>query len=658
MPNPETIGSRLNKAHWLPNKRALPLILVIFLLLGFLGCGKDKGPEDAWLAFTVAMDALYGEGSWKSASHSYQDGTLTVSGISITLTLKGQGANGADLNIPVTVGTVEVVDIANSDDMKKAMGDKSWELKNDQPLAAKATIKGVASKTKPDNETDFELSVESIAMDSPVLKAGAGNAPQGGGPGTADWLRRVSLSSYSLGKLETKLDSKGGVTPDVALTFKLESLAAANVAFTGEGPLNDGSLTDVLLSLKADSLSMKGADSGLIAGDGNDMDFQIANFEIKGLDGFAKFQDSQLADVRLLLDLPQDDIRKVDFAFKKLGVKNYEGVEFLRESIMRVLAAYQTKSINPGGDTKIGELFTYPYSFDSASVEGLSLNLDGLLFGVDAAEYQGPVKRHVIPNFKITLDNLHAQLNPEGLTDSLKAEVEDFVDTFQRKDLRVDGTFSSTYDENSGKVRYDYERVSFSGLAELKFHLELNGLTKPLVASLSRISVGDALQAALLSGITQVGIDGFSLSYEDKGLANLLFQKEAKDMGVGVDDAKADLIMLATQGLSKTLSPSMFPNANQALSKAITTFVSDPKSFEIVAKPNGTLDIATATNVFVTTGGASLITTFANPEATSDPIALFGAMGLGDNSPTPALFNLLNLTLSVNGSDPQAITLN
>jgi hypothetical protein len=614
-------------------KLFLLLLLCHFSLALFQGCGDGKKGEDAWLSFQLAMNRFCGENAWKSSGHSYKNGVLTVENVSADIDLSGKNQGNASADkvsvAPLRADKIEVRDILPSKDMKELLSQDSWNGTGDLKIAEGAGIYSLAS-LKSVGDASFEFSLNYLGAEGLSLNA-AEPTPL---PGKAGFLKALKVKTYALEGLE--LDFKDP-QPEVAFTFLLAQSGGESLNFKGPSLVGDQSLLDVFFSLGAGKLSWSGLNLKVTDKNNNLSELNVGESLVEKMDGIAKFGASVTKDMALTVRLDHEDFETLKLKLAAVNVLNYDGAEFIKESFARLnvddfsSAAENYSEIYTEGllsPTMLAEFFTYPYSFDSASFSGLETDIDGFVIGTDKAEYIGPVKRHVVPSYKISVENFYVKLVSAGLKPKMKERVEGLAEFFGRPDLRLDAAFNSKYDPVTGVVRYDTPKLELLGLASISGAVELAGLTQSLVDELAQIPIEKAERVLLLPGFSDFGFNELRVEFKGGKLADLILNHNAREAGLSRAAYLLDLIERGTEEVDSQMNPDDYPQGNEALKTALGDFLRNPDSVTLSAKPNKTLN------------SASFLTA-----------TLQGDKG-GVN-----LFNSLNIELSVNGNSPVKVRL-
>ncbi|MDR2405913.1 MAG: hypothetical protein LBE27_06040 [Deltaproteobacteria bacterium] len=609
----------------------LSIILCGLLLLA--GCGDKKTEEDAWLSFQIAMNKIFGEGAWKSGSHSYQDSTLSVKDLSASLKISSPSINST---IPLTVKNISVKDIISSKDMKELLDGESWKGKSDLTLAQNLTLDGVHLETSEDT-SKISLDLDKGNLIKVVLKAAKGSTL----PGAAGYLRHLELDSYEFLNIALNFQDSDEESGPAKFIASQEKLSAKGVSFSGSPVLEDQSLIDVVLGKCAKEISADGLKVELAAGALLGSSLEVSQSLVRDMMGVAQSSHSSVKGIKFTADLPDDgeNFRKVAIDIDEVSVDGYEGLEFMQTAIQELQEIQDLEQM--GGDIysddnadnmleprSLAEVFTYPYSFEKASVLGVKMTMDSLNFGLDKAEYLGPVKRHVVPSFKISLDNLNAKLDPSNLKGEMQENIVAFTQTLGTQDLRLDAKLSSQYDPTKGTILYNYETIDLKDLASLKFVFGLAGLTPALVEQLTRVGFDDIHSLILVPGFSDFGLNELILDYTDKSLVPKLIQKTAQNAGIPAQQITAGLKFLLGSKISGILDPELYPKANSAVMGAVNNFLDNPKSLSISVKPKVPLSMGNAFTYY-----------------------LRGESGIRE------LFNNLNISISANGQSQEAVLL-
>lgn len=197
------------------------------------------------------------------------------------------------------------------------------------------------------------------------------------------------------------------------------------------------------------------------------------------------------------------------------------------------------------------------------------------------------------------MDN-DAGLTFDAVARDLKAdltEVEDpqtraALDTMGIRSLNGEITMSGSWELASGKFSFDEYAIDFVDLGRLDLSLEFSGYTleflKGMQDALKAVENNDdkdqanaALGMSMMGLIQQLTFNSASISFNDASLTRKLLDYAGSQQGVSGDQMAQSLkglvpIMIAQLNL---------PELQNQISEAVTTYLDDPKSLTISARP-------------------------------------------------------------------------
>ncbi|MDR2405914.1 MAG: hypothetical protein LBE27_06045 [Deltaproteobacteria bacterium] len=574
---------------------AMAILLTAALMSG---CGDKKQAEDAWLSFQLVMNKAFGENQWSSTSHSFQNGILTVQGVSATLDQMKLGTESLNqfLTNPLKIDTITVTNILPAKDMKTLFDSENWSGNADQALATQVSMRGLSTNQNFDDE-ELTFSVEAAQLDQIVLKVPTGKSV----PGFLGFLKSLNLGKSSYKNLSVSLKSKNQPASGNAY-LSVDSYSLTALRFNDQGLLGDDSLMDILFAAKIDQVEWAMVKFGFQDGDDEKHDFTLASASMKNLDGLGKFGSFLLKDLSLDSKSKDLGIKGANFKLSDLSLTNLDA-SLVYKDLLSGLRGQDILSGSPDTDAliesnlqnfpKISFLFSYPYDLDSWKMANLMVSVNGLNFGVGALDYQGPVKRNVIPNSKITLSNMTLDLgNVSLLSDTDAKDLKAFTDAFGMTKFTLAGDVEVNYQGDAGNVKYTCNNLNVDSLFSLSFDTELTGFTQELITAYSEVPLKEFYLILMAPGAEKIGIKTLSLNYTDNSFFKRMISYANADTP---DKSQADFMnelqANVIDNLEAIIGGNSPPEFFQTYAQYVGDFFQDPKAIKLSLTPENPVTI-------------------------------------------------------------------
>ncbi|MDR2200390.1 MAG: hypothetical protein LBR53_13265 [Deltaproteobacteria bacterium] len=604
--------------------KSAPILLPLMIILAaaFLGCGEKETENDAWLSFQLIMNGLFGEKGWSAESHSYANGALTVTGVKAEAdpgekTLPGEWKN------PISVKSLTLTDLAPSKDVSLILSSPNWEGKEDKILASRLALKGLESGCEISGLA-ASFALEALELNQLTLK----KAPNPPFPGRAGFLKSLEVAKAAYQGFVFKGVSPGENREETTLFIDSFSLSGLN--FQGRGLLEDQSLLNVITSARASQMEWVNVKVDFSDSRANKASFQAESSGVTGQDGVGKYATLLLKDFQAQLDLPDYNLRSTRLKLASYEFLNLDMSDFYRDFFTGVDGdkllkgdpeALERLDRNSEDNAAVSLLFVHPSAFDSWKINGFQASYNGIAFGADLIDCQGPVKRNVVSPSVVSVRNLYVNLaDTSGLPEEYARKVKEFTDVSGDANLSISGDFKLDYDPATGTARYVYNDWKADPLFTVNLAVELSGLTPKFVEALSETPMKRVEGILLIPEFSDFGLSEIDLSYQDRSMVPKILKALAADQGKSPEDYVQDLIT-RMDALAEEAFPGD-PEVKDGAAKAAADFLADPKSLRINVKPESPFTLETL-----------LTTTISENDLT-------------------ALLNTLGISVSANESDP------
>ncbi|MDR2340023.1 MAG: hypothetical protein LBF40_07820 [Deltaproteobacteria bacterium] len=576
----------------------IPVLLIACLALTLtLGHGDDNSEEDAWFAFGMAMDKAFGSKGWTSSGHSFQNGTLTVEGFSSRPESLGAGEGEGTKPGGLTVRTITVQGMPSSQLMGRILVATDWAGTTDETLAQLVTLQGVTLGME-NEEFAVDLTLDAAQFSQITLAAALSDKFSG----SLGYLKATRLGKVSYTGLKASFGlpkNKGG---DGLADMTLDSYSLGGLDFSAEGLFGDGSILDVISSARMANVDWSNIAVAIPSGNGEDKwEITMAGLSIKGLDGIGKYGDITLKELRAKFPNLTDGMESADLRLAGYSIQNLDMRDLFKGILSAMGGAYlndKPKALGFEGFLEnsftMAGYFTYPYSFDSWKLTGFDLTSGGLDLGIASLDYQGPIRKNVIPNAKISLSGGYLDVKDlASVPKPLKEPLGELTEFLGQKSFKGGGAINVTYDPGKGSALYDYAGWSVESLGEVSFAMELTGLTQPFVDGLAKIPASSFEKVLEIPGILGLGIGDLSFDYKDSSLTEKIIAKVSELKEQDPTELTAELQQGVSVVLDPILSKSRYPAAHNAIARASADYLKNPKSFSVTSKPQNPSTILT-----------------------------------------------------------------
>lgn len=141
------------------------------------------------------------------------------------------------------------------------------------------------------------------------------------------------------------------------------------------------------------------------------------------------------------------------------------------------------------------------------------------------------------------------------------------------------------WNADTGLMNINDYFIDFNDVGRLSINMTIDGYTLDLVKQLGQMAQNKDQQAAgmaMMGLMQQLNYIDASIKFEDKSLTNKILDFQAAKQGTD----RATLVGMASAVIPFALAQLNKPEFTKQVSAAVATYLSDPKSFEITAKPS------------------------------------------------------------------------
>jgi hypothetical protein len=588
------------------DKELLSVILCSFLLLFSFACSSSE--DSAWQSFQIFMDdAADGRENWSSSGHSYANKTLTVNDLNIELpvdlSIFNDSASGK-LMTTLKFKSVSITDILKPNAMKKVISLDSWVNMPLTKMATKFVSDGFSYVIDSDDVTKNSLLIKDIIIHNVTFKEAPKNNTH---KGILSFLQALTIDSAEykdfIFTVDTNFDRNN---PDDInnSVFSIDSFTVKDVTFIE--PLSPGSIFANTGEPSFSDLLLKGLKMTLST---SDVDAIITLDELHNAGGISLYK-FDLYEMKKLLITYKDTFNIKDFDFKidSISAKGLDFSDILRDqydynltSAANKLKKISSDALNDDEDTELYDdpiplplslnnfsfFFSYPYSLDSVSIDGLSLDAkipnESFSIGLSNASFVGPVKKGQFANQTSSLSDFSVTFDPNNTkNDDFTLFLKNYFNT---NTLVANLMYETSYDPVNKHFIFDVSKIEFPSIASLSFQMVIDGITQEDLDKLATISTEDSLGLLGFLSSSDIGFSGLNLKYADTALINPLVNGLATEIDISPEMLKMQVLSNLYSELKYNLSDFLGDEKIDEIHEALTTFLYNPKDLLIVAEP-------------------------------------------------------------------------
>ncbi|MDR1487468.1 MAG: hypothetical protein LBT62_05690 [Deltaproteobacteria bacterium] len=574
---------------------------------------SQKGEEQAKATFAILMDKLAGPGNWSAGEQTFKlsGKTLTAKDVSIDFS-----KHDPDMKEPITIASVEIVNGLDSDGLTKLFGLTDWISQPDNHLADQIKLNDIKFVVN-DSDATFETLVSEILLNGLDLVA----ADKDNSPGALGFVKNSRLEKFAVTNLKTNFNS---LAPKDSFTFSIDKVEYTGIRL-GQGVDSIDDAFGLIASLAVKeavtsglSFDVKGADFST--------DFKIGEMRSTNQANFRSDLFS-VSNLSVLIDIVDPDIKSVDTTLENFTLNGVDLAPLLArvQQIAQDVdsGAIDSSDLDPMqfNTTYVSDFLMLPYSIDSASMQNLAVVInDSLKISVGKAEATGPIKAGEIPlSQKFTTEKFVIELPTDLKGDSLDKAAE-FALQFGQSVFTLNYKFDGTFDPATGTLTYNtVPLLGFEDLAHINFDLVFTGLTPSVVERLKTIKIPDFYDHLAMGEFDELGLSRVRLEIVNQSLADKIYSMIAKKEDISAADLKEQVAALFGMLVSPQFDD--YFEDGSTIAANITEFINNPKSIAIEAIP-------------------------------AQALALRSMVAA---EPGSELFNLLNISLTVNDLSPIAV---
>jgi hypothetical protein len=235
------------------------------------------------------------------------------------------------------------------------------------------------------------------------------------------------------------------------------------------------------------------------------------------------------------------------------------------------------------------DFFAMPYSLDSASSLGWSLDLGGRVkLFLAEAYYTGPSEAgRIPPSQRHRLEGLRIEL-PEAADGSSYDKAYEFGRDFGQRVFMIRYDNGSTYDPATGAfIQTAAPLLGVEGLAVINGELGLVGLTPALLEAMGSIPATEPWDVVLHPDFPGLGLSRIRLEIQDVALVDRILAYFGARRGLTLEESRQ---MAASTARSRFAIADI--EDGPALGEAIAGFIASPKSLVLDVSPSQPLNAA------------------------------------------------------------------
>lgn len=639
------------------SKTRLAFTGALILAVGFCltACmGSDKSYE----SFSLLMDKTVGADRWSAQSNEVKSGTLIVKGLKVKapaiaaeLAQKEPAQEGAAAAAPaeppaLTVDSLEIKKLLDKPAMEKLLATADWKNAKETKLAEMVVLRGLTIPSPQPLKFNYELKIGETSLAAPTLKASGADAPAG----PAGFLKALALNSIAFKDYNFTIKNDGIQVNAKMAQNSMDGIKFDGTPLKGLETLDKTGLIAVATAISAQKSSLSGLSINLVAagrsgkGEGH-MSLSLDSAEYKDIKGLFKVGEYALGGFKfeVITPMPQKNpetnspiTSKILFSLDKTVVKGIDSTDYMQRLVPIIAAACN----NPAKANELwaqfqtmGDFFVSPVSLESASINGLELNVfDFVNFKIAEAQLSGPYVSGQIPaKQKSSVKGL--ELNFSDDANKYQGKGKEFYDTLQAfgmNSFKMEAEGEGAYEAATGLFSSRTNRFLIQDLMEMSGNLDIGGLTAERVETLKNTPLSMIYMALMAPDAIfgDMGINSLKLKLEDKSLVERTFKAVAASMTAKGQKTNAEQLRVqVVSGLQLllTLSGSDYMEKPEELAKVLGNFLQNPQSLEIGLTPD-------------------------------PPFGLKSVMNM--NGDYNLILNSLNLTVASNGDKPIALKFN
>ncbi|MDR1298456.1 MAG: hypothetical protein LBO05_14070 [Deltaproteobacteria bacterium] len=600
-------------------KGLLAVVVVVVALAAVLGVYyyvAGQAETKAVASYSLLMDELCGPGNWTTGGYGFSLAGKTL----VAKNVEIRPAGAPEGTRPIKIGAVEIENGLLAPELSELLALAGWQSQPDKHLVDRVTLRDVSmSFGGPDEGESGTIGVAEAELGGlDLVAAGASNSP-----GALGFIKSVRVGSLGVKNFSLAAES-GAFSTSVAVGQIQNSDLRA-----GQDVESLGEAVELLLSV-----AMK-------TGDLRNLAFSFKNKEsgetVEGGVGRARVEDKgklkaglyALENVSLTSGF---DGRPFAVGLAGLTIRNIDLTRlyerFLASGPDAVDPADPWELLDSGemvdklaGVYRYSDVFTLPYSVDSAEMTGLTFTYkDKIKLGLARITMAGPVRAgQLAPSLAYSLEGLTAELPDDAGGDPEFDELAGFVRDFGMSKFNASYQVSSAYDERTGVMtNLGSPLLGVDDLAEISGGLTVAGLSQKLVDELDATKL-DSPAVLFIDGVTDVGVTHLRIQLDDRSLVDRIIAVSARRDNMDAEEFRRARAGELAGDYAQKLSA--FTNARE-IGAALAAFVMEPKSIVLEANPS--------------------------------PPASLGSVTASAMRPADFV-NSLNLTLSVNGNPPIAM---
>ncbi|MDR1050545.1 MAG: hypothetical protein LBP95_05585 [Deltaproteobacteria bacterium] len=601
------------------SKKGLLAVVVVVALAAVLGVYyyvAGQGETKAVASYSLLMDELCGPGNWTTGGYGFSLAGKTL----VAKNVEIRPAGAPEGSGPLKIGAVEIENGLLAPELRELLALAGWQSQPDKHLVNRVTLRDVSMDFGgPDEDESGTIGVAEAELGGlDLVAAGASNPP-----GALGFIKSVRVGSLGVKNFSLAAESRAFSTSVSAGQIQNSDLRA------GQDVESLGEAVELLLSV-----TMK-------TGDLRDLSFSFKNKEsgetVEGGVGHVRIEDKgrlkaglyALENVSLTSGFGG---RPFAAGLAGLTVRNIDLTRlyerFLESVQDAVDPANPLELLDPdemgnklAGAYRYSDVFTLPYSLDSAEMTGLTFSYkDKIKLGLARVTMTGPVRAgQLAPSRAYSLEGLAVELPDDAGGDTEFEDLAEFVRDFGMSKFNVSYQVSSAYDEGTGVMTtLGSPLLGVGDLAEISGGLTVAGLSQKLVDELDATKL-DSPAVLFIDGVSDVGVTHLRIQLDDRSLVDRIIAYSARRDNMDAEEFRRDRAGELAGDYAQRLPA--FTNARE-IGEALAAFIMEPKSVVLEANPSPPASLGSVTA---------------------------SAMRPGN------FVNSLNLTLSVNGNPPIAM---